>query len=189
VSHSQSEIRAISKRYVSALFAIAENNTTQDQLSKDLETIAHIIGSNRELASVLTSPIYSRVEKMNVVTTLLKKLKTSETLATFVSRLAKNDRLVCLPVIASLYKEHLLKLRGIVSVEVTSAKALSDAQTKTIISAVEKASKATVTAEFVQNAEILGGVIIRQGSQLLDFSLRGKLQRLETSLKASVVHG
>lgn len=189
MSHSQSEIRAISTRYVTALFAMTEDKAAQDQLCNDLGAFATVIESNNELSRTLSSPVYSRASKIAVVEALLKSMKANDTLTNFVLRVAKNDRLICLPMIATLYKQRVLKLRGIVSVEVTSAQTLSDAQTKSIVAAVEKSTKATVQATFTQNTDLLGGIIIRQGSQLLDFSLRGKLQRLGTSLKANVVHG
>jgi F-type H+-transporting ATPase subunit delta len=189
VSHSQSEIRAISSRYVTALFAIAQDAATQDAILADLEAIAATVQAHPELARTIANPVFSRKEKINVMAAVLTKLKISDAVVAFVKRLAVNDRLLCLTTIAQLYKERLQTLRGIISVEITSADVLSDAHTKTILSTLEKAAKTTVQAQYKQNPEILGGIMIRQGSQLLDFSLRGKLQRLGSSLKANVVHG
>ena len=184
---STSETRLIASRYVSALFPMAEEKKELDKVLADLESLSTAIKSHKELSRVISSPVTTRAAKVAIVGELAKKIKASPLVINTLSRLAHNNRLDCLSVLADVFREQLMKARGEIAIEIISASELTKAQIDDITASMSKASNAKVHAHVTLNQDILGGIMIRHGSALLDYSLRGKLQRLGDSLKARVV--
>ncbi len=184
---STSETRLIASRYVSALFPMAEEKKELDKVLSDLESLSVAIKNHDELSRVIASPITTRAAKAAIMDELAKKIKASPLIINTLTRLAHNNRLDCLSMLAEIFRERLMKARGEIAIEIISASELSKAQIDDITASVGKASSAKVHAHVTLNHDILGGIMIRHGSALLDYSLRGKLQRLGDSLKARVV--
>jgi F-type H+-transporting ATPase subunit delta len=187
VTLSLSETRLIASRYVTALFPMAEEKKELDKVLSDLESLSTAINEHGELARVISSPVTTRAAKAAIVAALAKKIKASSLVENTLARMAHNNRLDCLAVLADIFRERLMKARGEIAIEIISATELSKSHVDEIVASVSKTSGAKIHARVSVNQDILGGIMIRRGSALLDYSLRGKLQRLGDSLKARVV--
>lgn len=183
---STSETRLIASRYVTALFPLAEEKKELDKVLADLETLAAAVAGHPELARALSNPITTREEKSAVVAELAKKIKASALVSNLLAQMAQNNRLACLSMVAATFRERLMAARGEIAIDIIASTELTQTQIDDITKAVAKEANAKVQANVTINSDILGGIMIRHGSTLLDYSLRGKLQRLGDNLKARV---
>ena len=136
-------------------------------------TLAHIIAHEMQVDLKTTSgPV-------------LEKAGVSELTRSFVGVVARNRRLFALDDMCVGYREMLARRRGEITAEVTTAQPLTDGQRDTLVQELREAMGAKVTLDTQVDASLLGGMIVKIGSRMVDSSLRTKLQRLELSLKGA----
>lgn len=184
MSLTRSESRQIAARYVSAMFDLALAKKSHETVGSDLTNIKIAIEGSEELRKLMVNPMVATSDKVASVETILNNLKADKQTIEFVSFLISNKRGETLIDVAELYQEKLIEHKGELSAEVTSAKPLSDKQTKDIAAALKKAAGRDIDIHTKCDESIIGGLIIRVGSRMLDRSVAGKLQRLKASLSA-----
>ena len=170
-------------RYAAALFDLAEEGKALDAVGDDLHSIKAMIAGCDDLARMLRSPVLSREDQGKAMAAVLDKAKIGDLTMRFVAVVAGNHRLFALPGMIEAFFARLAEKRGEMSAEVTSAKALSDAQVKSLRSALKKAVGQDVSVKQSVDESIIGGLIIRIGSRMLDSSLRTKLKNLQLAMK------
>ncbi len=176
--HSQ-----ISLRYAAALFDLAEEGKVLDAVEGDLHSIEAMIAGCDDLARLLRSPVLSREDQGKALAAVLDKAKIGDLTKRFTAVVASNHRLFSLSAIIAAFFALLAEKRGEMSAEVTSARALSEAQVKSLKSALKKGVGQDVSVNQTVDKSIIGGLIIRIGSRMLDSSLRTKLQNLQLAMK------
>jgi F-type H+-transporting ATPase subunit delta len=170
-------------RYASALLDLADERKALDQVSSDLQALRSLIAESEDLRRLLDSPIFTREEQRKAMTAIMERAGTGELTRRFVLVVAANHRLFALPAMIEGYISELARRRGEITAEVTSARNLSDAQQAALLEALRKAVGGKVQLDLKVNPTLIGGLIVKVGSRMIDSSLRSKLQRLQLAMK------
>jgi len=170
------------RRYAEAAFDVALRDDTLDAWRDDLEVAAALV-ADPEVARVVDSPAIPVAQRRDLVARLVAR-RISEPAARLVDLLVARGRADLLPRVSAEYRRLLDRHRGIVPAIVTSAVALTAAETAAIHERVEAMAGATVDLRTQVDPAILGGLTIQVGDRLLDDSVRGRLERLRTQLRS-----
>jgi F-type H+-transporting ATPase subunit delta len=173
---------AVLKPYVEALLSLAQSQNLTDRFGEETKALLDILNNSPDLEEYLNSPIVKAASKKAV----LEKVggdSIHPLMKNFLMILVDRNRILYLKGICQEYQATLRKIKGIVLAEVTSAVALSEQQTAAIIDKVKAMTGSdNVEIAATTSPEILGGVIIKVGSQLLDSSLRSQIRRIGMSI-------
>tara|TARA_B100000315_G_C14501825_1_gene552712 strand:+ start:403 stop:963 length:561 start_codon:yes stop_codon:yes gene_type:complete len=180
VASGQSQI---SLRYATALFDLAEGSKSLDTVGGNLCSIRTMIEGCDDLARLLHSPVLSREDQGKALAAVLGKAEIGDLTRRFVAVVASNHRLFALPAMIDTFFSLLAEKRGEIGAEVTSAKSLNNAQVKSLTNALKKAVGRNVNVTQFVDESIIGGLIIRVGSRMLDSSLCTKLHNLQLVMK------
>lgn len=175
----------IAEPYAQALMSVAQSNNVVDQIGEDTKSLQTLLSEAEDLRVLIASPIIDANRKKAVLRQVLGEQVHPFTL-NFMLLLVDRGRIMLLPEVCEQFQTLLRQLRQTVLAEVTSAIELTDEQKESIKQKV----MATVQASQVELAtqvdpELLGGVIIKVGSQIIDASLRGQLRRIGVRLGAT----
>ena len=170
-------------RYATALFELAEADGALDQVADDLGRLEAMIHVSDDLIRLIRSPVISRADQTRAMTALMEKSAMAELSVRFVGVVTQNRRLFVLPHMITAYRALLAAHRGEASVEVVSAKTLSEKQRTAIGAALKKAVGATIVLDLKVDPGLLGGLVVRVGSRMFDSSLSTKLQHLRLAMK------
>lgn len=170
-------------RYATALFDLADENGALDPVADDLRTLATMIGESADLQRMIRSPVISRAEQGAAISALLEKAGASEMTRKFTGVLAANRRLFALPDIIDQYLAILAGRRGEMTAEVTSAHPLSDKQLATLQDTLRRTVGGAVNVTAKVDPALLGGLVVRLGSRMIDSSLNTKLQHLRLAMR------
>ncbi len=172
--------------YAEALLSLAQSHNLADQFQQDTGVILELLAVSPELQQFLANPLISPDAKKNV----LRQLTTNKVhgyFLNFLMLLVDRRRINLLAAICEQYRALLRKQRNIVLAEVTSAVELTEAQRQAVVEKVKAMTGAAdVELAIATDPELIGGVVIKVGSQVFDASLRGQLRRLSVSLAQSV---
>ena len=185
MSLSRSESRAIASRYVAAIFDLAADKKKQDQVCADLLALKTAIDESAELRQLIHNPMVKLADKAKAFEAILKHFKADALTAQCVTFVINNKRVEVLADIAVIFEQKLHAFNGELSAEVITAKALSAKQKKAVEAALKKAAGKDVNITEKEDASIIGGMIIKMGSRMLDRSVAGKLERLKLSLTSA----
>ncbi len=170
------------KRYAGALLALADDKGQVDKVAKDIAALASTIEGSEELSLALSNPLLPRNQVASALDLIVTKTGAGNLVKNFVGLVAKNGRAKELSSMALAFSEELAARRGEVLAEVISARELSISQINALTDALSKEMGSKVQIEPKIDASILGGLIVRVGSKMIDSSLKSKLQKLKLSL-------
>ena len=170
------------KRYAGALLALADDKGQVDKVAKDIAALASTIEGSEELSLALSNPLLPRNQVASALDLIVTKTGAGNLVKNFVGLVAKNGRAKELSSMALAFSEELAARRGEVLAEVISARELSTSQINALTDALSKEMGSKVQIEPKIDASILGGLIVRVGSKMIDSSLKSKLQKLKLSL-------
>ena len=173
----------IGGRYASALFELASEAGAADAVEAELRSLIQTIAESKELSGFLKSPVYDREDQARAVAEIAKKAGFSELTSNFLNLVAKNRRLFALQSMIAAYTSLAAEARGEVTAEATAAQALSEDQEKALRLEIETKIGKAVNLETRVDPNLLGGLVVKIGSQMIDSSLRTKLNRLKTVMK------
>ncbi len=169
------------KRYAEAIFDIARSNDGFDKWLADLLAIAEV-QENETLSRVLLSPAINFSTKEKIVAETLPDL--SPEANNLVKLLLRKDRLVLAPQIAAHFRRMLNDYRGIATARVTSAVPLDDRELAAVAGHLSTMTGRKVVVEPTVDPSIMGGIVARVGDQLIDASVKGRLEALKRRLAA-----
>lgn len=172
-------------RYATALYELADVQKELDDVADDVATLLALTDESDDLRRMLRSPVVARDEQGAAIEAVMVRAGMSELTRRFVGVVARNGRLFAVEDMARAYRAILADRRGEVTAEVTSATALSDTQKKKLIEMLKSAVGSNVEVDAKVDPDILGGLIVRVGSRMVDSSLRTKLQKLQFVLKGA----
>jgi len=173
----------LAQRYATALLDLAREEKKLDAVAADLRGLVALLGESRELRRLVESPVISREEQGRAILAVADKAGTEPLTAKFLGLLASRRRLFALPGIARAYAAMLAEERGEVAAEVVSAVPLGEAELDSLKNAIAGHVGQSVNVETRVDPALLGGVVVRVGSRMLDASIRTKLQHLEQSMR------
>ena len=178
-----SGLSGLAGRYAAALYDIAETAGTLDAVAGDLRGLQAMITESADLRRLIVSPVVDRADQAKAMRALLERAGVNELTQRFVGVVAENRRLFVLPTIIDAYLRRLAERRGEVVAHVSSAKALSPAQVEKVTEQLRRSLGAKVVVELAVDPSLIGGLVVRVGSKLVDDSLKTKLARLQLAMK------
>jgi F-type H+-transporting ATPase subunit delta len=184
VSTASSATTGVAGRYASALFELADNARSLDQVAQDLTTFRNMVGGSADLARLIASPVVGRELQGRALLAVLDAAGISGLTRNFVGAVAANGRARDLVAMASAFLAELASRRGETTATVTSAVPLTPAQVQQLSDALRSVlGGAKVSIDARVEPDILGGLVVKVGSRLFDSSIRSKLQRLQLAMK------
>ena len=139
---------------------------------------------SEELRTFFENPAIPSVQKVAILDKLNAKLKLQKELRNLIAVLIDNDRIGHVAEVAATYRQLLQEQLGIKSVEISTARELSDDEREELVAEVAKLAGAKVDASFKLDPKMIGGAVVRIGSTVYDGSVRGRLERLKEVLTA-----
>ena len=167
-------------RYASSLLYLSIEKGTLEEVKNDMVLVNQTIDQNRDLALMLESPIIKPDAKQRVLSGVFSK-STSKLTVEFLTLLTAKGRESILPAVASSFIEQYRAHKGIISAEIISAVTLSKASREELIKVLSASSHSIDLTEKV-DPSILGGIRVKVGDQLIDASLRRKLNDLKVDV-------
>jgi F-type H+-transporting ATPase subunit delta len=174
------ERATIARPYAKAAFECAREANAFGQWSQGLRVAAEIVTDPR-VASLIKDPEWPVPEVARLITDVAAP-QFDAAMQNFIRVLAENHRLLLLPEIAAHYESERAAVENTIDVEVISAVPLSAAQAGKLAAALTSRLKRRVRMQNSVDAALLGGAVIRAGDLVIDGSLKGRLERLETEL-------
>ena len=182
-SASSAPVSGAAGRYASALFELAQESNAIDTVEGELATLQSAIDGSAELRSFVKSPVYGRYEQLIVVTALASNAGFGALVSNFLKLIAQNRRLSALEDMIRAFRALAADHRGEVSAEAATAAPMSDDQIKALRLEIERMVGKAVNLETRVDPELLGGLVVKIGSKMVDASLKTKLNRLKTVMK------
>ena len=170
-------------RYASALFDLASEQKAVTAVGADLEQLGEAIVVSSDLAALIRNPQVSRDDAARGLNGVADLLGLSVLTRNFLGVLAQNRRLAKLPEIVRAFASIAAAARGEVTAQVTSAHPLTDPQIKALAAKLSAREGKDVTIKGHVDPEILGGLVVRIGSQQIDSSIRTRLNSLAQAMK------
>lgn len=171
----------IARPYAEAVFRLAREGKALAAWSGKLKLLA-AIAQDAEMADVIANPKFSAAQVADLVLAIAGAEATAE-VGNFVRVLAANDRLAVLPQIAELFDELKADEEGVKEAVIHSAFAMDDAQIKALVAQLETHFRSKLDPRVVVDQSLIGGVKVAVGDDVLDASVRGKLDAMAAALK------
>ena len=175
----------ISDRYASALYDLASENKIVDLVLENLENLKKIIVNNKELSLLVKSPLISSNDKLEVLIKLSSSFNLNELSVTFLKVISNNKRFASLTSMISQFIKINANKRGDVLADVTSADELSEEQRVNIKDQLRIVLGDKLSLNFKVDKKIIGGLIIKVGSKMIDISLENKINKLKIAMKGA----
>ncbi|MBN9672864.1 F0F1 ATP synthase subunit delta [Roseibium aggregatum] len=176
-------VSGVAQRYASALLDLAEGEGATADVERDLTAFEGMLAESEDLVRLVNSPVFSVEEQLAALTALLEKAGISGLAANFVKLAAKNRRLFVLPGMIKAFRVLLAEKRGEETAEVTTAAPLSDEHVAALKEALAASLGKTVNIAAKVDPALIGGLVVKVGSRMIDTSLRTKLNSLKFAMK------
>ncbi len=173
----------IAERYASALYELADSAKALDQVAGDLRSLKAMMAASSDLVRLIRSPVLGRADQSKAVTALAEKAGFHDLTRRFLGTVAANRRLFTLSSVIEGFLAELARRRGEATADVTSAVSLTPAQTAALEEALRSAVGSKVTVDLKVDRSLIGGLVVRVGSRMIDTSLATKLRRLRLAMK------
>ncbi|CAN5352407.1 F0F1 ATP synthase subunit delta [soil metagenome] len=170
-------------RYATALFELARDAKALDAVEKSLTSVRDALGESDDFRALTTSPLIARGAAVKAVVAVAAQLGLDSTTKSFLGVLAENRRLSQLPAIIRAFRTLAANHRGETTAEVTSAFALDGAQVDALNAQLRTRLGRDVSVDLSVDPSLLGGLVVKIGSQLIDSSIRTRLNSLAQAMK------
>jgi F-type H+-transporting ATPase subunit delta len=170
-------------RYAFALFQLAEEARAIDAVEASLTAVRDALAQSGELRELTASPLVSRADAVKAVTAAADSMGLDPTTRSFLGVLAENRRLGQLPAIIRAYRGLATRHRGEQTAEVTSAHPLTEGQVDELRQQLRARVGRDVSIDLAVDPALLGGLVVRIGSQMIDSSIRTRLNALASAMK------
>ncbi len=177
-------IRAsLAGRYASALFDLARDERQIEAVASSLDTLRSALADSKDLSGLIASPLVGRADAGKAFAALSPKLGLDPITAKFLAVLARNGRKSQLMPVISAFRRLAADHRGEATAEVVTARPLADDQLAKLKAQLRTRAGRDVAIDASVDPAILGGIVVKLGSQQIDASIRTKLNRLAQAMK------
>ena len=183
VSEPASISLSIASRYAQALFEIAKEENGLKALEADTDALGAALAASPELASMIASPVVAREDQASAMAAIAAKMGLSTVMANTIALMASNRRLFVLPQLVSDLTARIAAEKGEVTAEVTAATALSAEQSKALAASLKAKVGKEVKLKTTVDESLIGGLIVKLGSTMIDTSVKAKLAALQNAMK------
>ena len=183
MADSNSPVSTVATRYATALFDLASDEDALKPVEADINRFAALIEESDDLKRLIRSPVFAADEQERAIAAVLDKAEIGGLVGNFLKVGAGNRRLFAIPDMITACRRRLARQRGEVTAEVTSAEPLSDKHVADLKEALRASLGKDVTLEAQVDPALIGGLIVKVGSRMIDGSLRTKLNSLKIAMK------
>ena len=183
MANDDTSMASVPGRYASALYDLASEQKSQAAVEADLVRFQTMLDGSADLRRLVRSPVISQQDQSLALASILDKAGIQGVASSFLRLLAKNRRLFAVEDMIRSYRAIAARARGEVTGDVTSAVTLSDAQTAELRKMLTASVGKSVQLTSQIDPAILGGLIVKVGSRMIDSSIRTKLNSLKTRMK------
>jgi F-type H+-transporting ATPase subunit delta len=183
VATSASLTTGIAGRYATALFELAEEEGRLEEVERDLAQIKQALNESEDLRLAVKSPLYSRDEQARAMTAVAEAMGVSQLTRNVLGLMGKKRRLFALGEVCDAYAAMMAERRGEVTAEVTAAQPLNDEQRASLREALKAAVGRDVNLDESVDEALIGGLVVKVGSKLIDTSIRSRLAALQNAMR------
>jgi F-type H+-transporting ATPase subunit delta len=183
VSEPASISTGIAARYATAIFELAKEDKALPALESDVDALDAALHDSHDFRELIASPVYSREEQAAAVTAIARKAGLSQIVTNTLALMAGNRRLFVLPQLVRELRARIAADKGEVTAEVTAAKALTKAQEDKLAKTLKASVGKDVKISMAVDESLIGGLVVKVGSRMIDTSIRSKLAALQNSMK------
>ncbi|MDJ0627969.1 MAG: F0F1 ATP synthase subunit delta [Rhodobacter sp.] len=183
MSETASISAGIAARYATAIFELAKEENSLPTLETDLDALETAMGESPDLRSLIASPIYTRDAQGAAITAISQKMGLSGVLTNTLALMASKRRLFVLPQLVRALRGLIADDKGEVTADVTAAKALTKAQTDKLAASLKASVGKDVKINMAVDESLIGGLVVKVGSKMIDTSIRSKLANLQNAMK------
>ncbi|MDJ0641109.1 MAG: F0F1 ATP synthase subunit delta [Paracoccaceae bacterium] len=183
MSETASISSGIAARYATAVFELAKDGKQLAALESDIDTLDATINDSADFRDLIHSPVYSRDAQGSAIAALADKMGLSDIVANTLKLMATKRRLFVLPQLVTALRGLIAEEKGEVTAEVRAATALSADQEKNLAETLKSSVGKDVKMNVTVDESLIGGLIVKVGSKMIDTSIRSKLMSLQNTMK------
>ena len=170
-------------RYATALFELALDNKAVDAVKADLDKFEALLNESPELLRLVRSPVFGAEEQTRALAAVLDKVGIKGLTANFLRLVASNRRLFSVRDMIRAFRKLVARHKGEATADITVAEKLSDAHLRELKGALKSVTGKDVLVDVVIDPAIIGGIVVKLGSRMVDSSLRTKLNAIKHAMK------
>jgi len=183
VAAEDPSVSGVSGRYATALFELARDEKSVDAVKGDLDRFDAMLADSADLLRLVRSPVFSADTQSKALTAVLEKAGIGGISANFLKVLTANRRLFAVADVIRAFRALVAKFKGEATADVTVAEALSDKNLDAIKTALKSVTGKDVALNVNIDPSIIGGLVVKLGSRMVDSSLRTKLNSIKNAMK------
>lgn len=176
-------VSGVSGRYATALFELARDEKSIDAVKADLEKFEAMLADSTDLKRLVRSPVFSAGEQSRALAAVLDKVGISGVAAKFLKVLTANRRLFAVTDVIRAFRALVARFKGEATADVTVAEKLSDKNLDALKTALKSVTGKDVALNVNVDPSIIGGLVVKLGSRMVDSSLRTKLNSIKHAMK------
>lgn len=176
-------VSGVSGRYATALFDLAQETGQLDLVEGHVAALSAALSDSADLRALVSSPLFRRDDQAAAMAALCKAMGVVAPTSSLVGLMAAKGRLFALGDVLRGFDALLARHRGIVPAEVRSARPLSGAQRAALEAALAEAAGAKIALAVAVDPSLIGGLVVKLGSRMIDSSIRSKLAKVQTAMK------
>ncbi len=170
-------------RYARAVFHLAKDENTLTHVEKDLATLNTALSTSADLREFLHAPLYNRNEQTHAIAALATKMGLSKMLANTLALMAQKRRLGSVPAFIQSLLAMIAKEKGETTIDIATAHKLTSEQTDALTHALQKSVGKGIKLNVITDESLIGGLVIKQGSKMIDSSIKSKLANFHNAMK------
>ncbi len=178
-------VNVVAERYALAVYELADEGRILDDIAQDLKDLQSLLEESEDLKMLISSPLIDTDKKKIAIEKVIKQAGANGLTQRFIAVIARNNRLFILPATIEAFLAELAGRRGEITAEITSAKKLNETQMDSVTNVLRGALGNKVTVDAKIDSSLIGGLIVKVGSRMIDASLKTKLQRLQLAMKGA----
>jgi len=183
VAAEDPSVSGVSGRYATALFELARDEKSIDPVKADLDKFEALLSASADLKRLVRSPVFSADAQLKALTAVLDKAGVTGIAANFLKVLTRNRRLFAIADVIRAFRALVAKFKGEATADVTVAERLSDRNLDALKTALKSVTGKDVALNVNVDPAIIGGLVVKLGSRIVDSSLRTKLNSIKHAMK------
>ncbi|HWZ39693.1 MAG TPA: F0F1 ATP synthase subunit delta [Bradyrhizobium sp.] len=176
-------VSGVSGRYATALFELARDEKSIDAVKADLDRFEALLSESADLKRLVRSPVFAAEVQLKALSAVLDKAEITGISANFLKVLTANRRLFAVSDVIRAFRALVAKFRGEATADITVAEPLSEKNLDALKAALKVVSGKDVTLNVNVDPSIIGGLVVKLGSRMVDSSLRTKLNSIKHAMK------
>ena len=183
VSEPASMSLSIASRYAQALFEISKEENALKSLEADTDALGAALAESPALSEMIASPMVAREDQARAMAAIAAKMGLSTVMSNTLALMASKRRLFVLPQLVANLRARIAEEKGEVTADVVSASKLSAEQTKALVATLKAKIGKDVKLNTTVDESLIGGLIVKLGSTMIDTSVKAKLAALQNAMK------